>query len=78
MALVADTHLQRQIDDGLDATMVGYESKKQQYGTVMKLVRERIEKRSAEAKTVADIIAIEQEEIKMASEILGFVPKFYR
>ena len=78
MALVADNHLQRQIDDGLDATMVGFEAKKQQYGVIMQQMRTRIEKRTAAATTEDEKIAIEQEEIKMASEILGFVPKFFR
>jgi hypothetical protein len=78
MALVSDTHLQKQMDDGLEASMVGFESKKQQYGAIMKQVRKRIEERTANAKTADDIIAIEKEEIQMASEILGFVPKFYR
>jgi len=78
MALVADRHLQSQIDQGLDATMVGFETKKQQYGMIMQMALRDIEIKTAQAETEAEAIKIEQDIIKQVSEVLGFVPKFYR
>jgi len=78
MALVADRHLQVQIDAGLDATMVGFEDKKQKYASIMQKARRDIEERIANAKTEQEAIDAEREVIKQVSEVLGFVPKFYR
>ncbi len=78
MALVADRHLASQINNGLDGTMVGFEDKKQQYGVIMKKALADIEEQTANAKTEAEAIEIEQRIIRQVSEVLGFVPKFYR
>jgi len=76
MALVSDRHLQTQIDAGLDATMVGFENKKQQYGTIMQKALRDIEEQTAA--NPENATEIEQRIIRQVSEVLGFVPKFYR
>ena len=76
IALVADRHLAYQINAGLDATMVGFEDKKQQYGVIMQKALRDIEEKTAANPNNA--VAIEQEVIRQVSEVLGFVPKFYR
>lgn len=78
MAMVADRHLASQINTGLDATMVGFEDKKQKYASIMKKARRDIEEKTANAQTAQEAIDIEREIIKQVSEVLGFVPKFYR
>jgi hypothetical protein len=78
MALVSDRHLQVQIDAGLDATMVGFEAKKQQYGKIMSMARRDIEEKMANAQTAQERIKIERDIINQVAEVLGFVPKFYR
>ena len=79
MALVADRYLQKQIDSGLDATMVGFEDKKQQYGVIMKKALSDMAAQIAKENAVgADATAIEIRVISEVAEILGFVPKFYR
>jgi hypothetical protein len=76
IALVADRHLASQINAGLDATMVGFEDKKQQYGVIMeKALRDIEEQIAANPDNAAQI---EQRIIRQVSEVLGFVPKFYR
>jgi hypothetical protein len=76
IALVADRHLASQINAGLDATMVGFEDKKQQYGVIMeKALRDIEEQTAADPDNAAQI---EQRIIRQVSEVLGFVPKFYR
>jgi|DEB0MinimDraft_6_1074348.scaffolds.fasta_scaffold33092_2 hypothetical protein len=78
MALVADRHLASQINAGLDATMVGFEDKKQRYASIMQQARKDIEEKTANAQTEQEAIEIEREIIRQVSEVLGFVPKFYR
>ena len=78
IALVADRHLASQINSGLDATMVGFEDKKQQYGVIMQKALRDIEEQTAKAQTEQEAIEIEQRIIRQVSEVLGFVPKFYR
>jgi hypothetical protein len=78
MAMVADRHLASQINAGLDATMVGFEDKKQKYASIMQKARRDIEEKTANAQTEQEAIDIELEVIKQVSEVLGFVPKFYR
>ena len=79
MALVADRYLQKQIDSGLDATMVGFEDKKQQYGVIMKKALSDMAAQIAKENAVGeDATAIEIRVISEVAEILGFVPKFYR
>jgi len=78
MAMVADRHLASQINTGLDATMVGFEDKKQRYASIMQKARRDIEEKTANAQTEQEAIDIEREVIKQVSEVLGFVPKFYR
>jgi hypothetical protein len=78
MAMVADRHLQTQIDAGLDATMVGFEDKKQRYAYLMQNARRDIEEKRANAKTEQEAIDAEKEVIRQVSEVLGFTPKFYR
>jgi hypothetical protein len=78
MSLVADRHLASQINAGLDATMVGFEDKKQRYASIMQKARRDIEEKTANAQTEQEAIDIEREVIKQVSEVLGFVPKFYR
>jgi hypothetical protein len=75
MALLADRHLGSQINQGLDATMIGFEDKKQQYGKLMQDMLTRIQQRVANGE---DPIVVEQEEVRYISEGLGFTPKFYR
>lgn len=78
MALVADRHLASQINAGLDATMVGFEDKKQRYASIMQQARKDIEEKVANAQTEQEAIEAEREIIRQVSEVLGFVPKFYR
>jgi len=78
MALVSDRHLQTQMDQGLEATMVGFEYKKQQYGTIMQMALKDIDDAKRSAKTEEEAIEAEKKIIKQVSDVLGFVPKFYR
>ena len=75
MALLADRHIANQINQGQDATMVGFEDKKQAYGTMMRDMELRINQRVANGE---DRVTVEQEEVKILSRDLGFTPKFYR
>ena len=78
MALVSDRHLQTQMDQGIEATMVGFEYKKQQYGTIMQMALKDIEDAKRSAKNEEEAIEAEKKIIKQVSAVLGFVPKFYR
>ena len=75
MSLLADRHIASQINQGQDATMVGFEDKKQKYGEMMKIMTDRINQRVAAGE---DRITVEQEELKILARDLGFTPKFYR
>lgn len=75
MALIADRHLQEQVQSGQDASFIGFEDKRQAYGSIMNQVRQRIETRIANGE---DPTLVQEEEIRLVSEVLKFKPKFYR
>jgi hypothetical protein len=75
MALLADRHIDSQINKGQDATMVGFEDKKQQYGVLMQDMQNLFDERVAAGE---DPVTVEKELIKNIYEVLGFTPKFYR
>jgi len=73
LAVLADAHLQRQINSGGDATMLGFIAKKENYGSAMNIAQQRI----SAARAAGDVNA-EQQEIRLLTEALGFTPKIYQ
>jgi hypothetical protein len=75
MARLADQHLTQQAEQGLKATMVGFETKKQEYGaTYSKMMKDM----QAELAAGADSTVTEQKYKRYMQEIFGFVPAYHR
>jgi len=75
MARLADQHLTEQAEQGQKATMVGFETKKQQYGTTYNKMMKDMQ---AELAAGADSTATEQKYKRYMQEIFGFVPAYHR
>tara|TARA_R110000868_G_scaffold84123_1_gene237270 strand:- start:2853 stop:4253 length:1401 start_codon:yes stop_codon:yes gene_type:complete len=76
MTIVFEQHLQSQVEDGRDGSIVGYESKRQAYGTYMSKTLNKMEKEKEE--NPEKTIEIENRYAKQMYSDLGFVPTFYR
>lgn len=75
MALVADRYLSKQVNEGRDASFIGYEDQRQGYAQIMSDMSQRIASRIANGE---DPLQVEREEVNSVSQVLGFTPKFYR
>ena len=75
MALVADRYLSKQVNEGINASFIGYEDQRQRYAQIMSAMSERIKNRIDSGE---DPVKVETEEINSVSQVLGFTPKFYR